>query len=196
MKKISNFSIVWTLVAILALLIFIIQAIYSGINSDFSKILGNGWVYPMLVLIFAMSCVWVFDNDGYIFKYQPVRNVIKHIHSHKIYVKISVILGTFFVLSSALILLKDIVDSNNVGSGSGKIEKIVFQNDVGSKEARVIVLKDDKSDKSDKKSLWTPEGLKSENLQIGDKLEYRYVKNNQGKINGRVIEYVAVKASK
>ncbi|HGO1493123.1 TPA: hypothetical protein ACK0CK_002755 [Staphylococcus aureus] len=193
MKKISNLSIVWGLIAILAILILAIQAIYSGLNSDFSKILGNGWVYPMLILIFAMSCVWVFDNDGYIVKYQPVRNVIKHIHSQKIYVKMSVILGTLFVLSSAIILLKDIVDSNNVGSGSGKIEKIVFQNEVGSKEARVIVLKDDKSDK---KSLWIPEGLKSENLQIGDKLEYRYVKINQGKINGRVIEYVAVKTSK
>ncbi|WP_194747976.1 hypothetical protein [Staphylococcus chromogenes] len=189
MKKISNLSIVWTLIAILLLLILIIQAVYSGINSDFSKILGNGWVYPMLLFVVALSCVVVFDKDGYIFKNQPFRNVIKHINSRKVFVLISVLLGALFVLSSVMVLIKGIVDSNNIESGSGKIEKVYTYSDIDSKEEKVIVLNNDKR-------LWISTRTESDSLNIGDKINYRYLKHNRSATDGTIIEYLAKRSAK
>ncbi|WP_113622661.1 hypothetical protein [Staphylococcus aureus] len=151
--------------------------------------MGNGWVYPMLFFVVAVSCVVVFDKDGYIFKNQPFRNVIKHINSRKVFVLISVLLGALFVLSSAMVLIKDIVDSNNIGSGSGKIEKVYTFSDIDSKEEKAIVLNNDKR-------LWISTRTESDSLNIGDKINYRYLKHNRSATDGTIIEYMAKRSAK
>ncbi|WP_205393024.1 hypothetical protein, partial [Staphylococcus aureus] len=105
------------------------------------------------------------------------------------FVLISVLLGALFVLSSAMVLIKDIVDSNNIGSGSGKIEKVYTFSDIDSKEEKVIVLNNDKR-------LWISTRTESDSLNIGDKINYRYLKHNRSATDGTIIEYMAKRSAK